>query len=609
MKKRLITLLVAFVMMFSLIVPAYATETTGVAVAEDLTGGLDFYSITINYTKDILVDYQRVEYSQDEYKYKFQDDDGNKVMADKVILRAGVNEANDYIGYDKSKPTSQSNFYQLDLSAAGINATATYSKFPYEYSYITHIQDGAILKSKTAFSFYGIFAPYDEGEAYKNQNPNVVYNKDGYALDAKVDSKGRNYLIDINEYQVAPDGLWYDNSGNRVELFHEIPIMNYVGNASKNNVDCQRAYTDDLKFFTYDFRIDSKTGMIKKFEDMKAYYYISKADLVQFFKDNKDTVSPTSPKSIPLTFLDPNSKEEGFNYEEELAKILDNGTDKASELKRGERFRKDYYYMEVYPSTYRVVRESSSVNDEGKVVINKSRKMSADLYNNKDTVFAQEYIARDAVGNRIYSTPVLGCPKLNVEIESISVEFDAMGTQLYTDAASDPQSKNKITVSINDFPQNIALKEQALADKWISQQTFDSYVSRVLGTVSGKTTSTEANWDISSVRDSSYKSTVASVDLGLSKEELKALPLTATIFLSFDIETTQSEAAFNEEFTPENARITNQNAKIWEKPAVPDPIDEKSNFDSMLFVWIGIAVVAVIAIVVILVVVLKKKKK
>ena len=54
MKKRLITLLIAFVMMFSLLVPAYAAGAEGDA-ATDKTGGLDFYSITVNYTKDILV--------------------------------------------------------------------------------------------------------------------------------------------------------------------------------------------------------------------------------------------------------------------------------------------------------------------------------------------------------------------------------------------------------------------------------------------------------------------------------------------------------------------------------------------------------------------------
>lgn len=612
MKKRLITLLIAFVMMFSLIVPAYASESTEAPAAEDKTGGLDFYSITVNYTKDILVDYVKTT-KKGSSSLLFKDEEGKSAMADKVVLRAGVTKENDYIGYDKSKVADQSNFYQLDLPSAGINATATYSKFPYEYAYITHIQDGTILKSKTAFSFYGIFAPYDEGDAYVNQNPNVAYNKDGYAMDVKVDDEGNNYLIDINEYQVAPDGLWYDNSGNRVELFHDIPIMNYVGEGDKSTeVSCQRAYTEDLMFFSYDFRIDSETGKIKKFEDMKAYYYISKADLIQFFKDNADSASPTSPKSIPLTFLDPNSKEEGFNYEEELEKILDKGTDKASELKRGQKFRKDYYYIEVYPSTYRVVRDYSTVNSEGKVTVDASKEMSDDLYNTKDTVFAMEYIARDAVGNRIYSTPVQGTPKMNVEIESISVEFDAMGDQLYTDAAADPQSKNKITVSINDFPQNITLKEQALADKWISQNTFDSYMSKVLATVSGKTTSTEANWDASSVKDTSYKSTVTSIDLGLSKEELNALPLTATIFLSFDIETTQADGAYNEAYTPKDASVTNQNAKLWDRPAQQDKPDDTSDaggLDPMLFVWIGVAAVAVIAIVVILIVVLKKKKK
>ena len=605
MKKRLITLLIAFVMMFSLLVPAYAAGAEGDA-ATDKTGGLDFYSITVNYTKDILVDYVKTT-KKGSSALLFKDENGVSAMADKVVLRAGVQKENDYIGYDKSKVANQLNFYQLDLPSANINATATYAKFPYEYAYITHIQDGAILKSKTAFSFYGIFAPYDEGEAYKNQNPNVAYNKDGYALDVKVDDQGNNYLIDINEYQVAPDGLWYDNAGNRVELFHDIPVVNYVGNDDKY-VTCQRADGDDLMFFSYDFRIDSKTGKIKKFEDMKAYYYISKADIIQFFKDNKDSASPTSPKSIPLNFLDPNSTE---NYDEMVDQIVSKGTDKASELKRGSNFRKDYYYVEVYPSTYRVVRDASTVNNEGEVVVNAGKQMSEELYNTKETKFDQEYIARDAVGNRIYSTPVQGVPKMNVEIESISIEIDAMGTQLYDNAASDPQSKNKITVSINDFPQNIALKEQALADKWISQKTFDSYISRNLATVSSKTTSNAAEWDASKVKDTSYKSTVTSIDLGLSKEALNALPLTASLYISFDIETKQADGAFNAEYTPADADVTNQNAKLWEKPAEKEKEtqEDAAGLDPMLFVWIGIAAVVVIAIVVILVVVLKKKKK
>ncbi|MBR5501354.1 MAG: hypothetical protein IKV74_07495 [Clostridia bacterium] len=608
MKKRLITLLIAFVMMFSLVVPAYATEG---AQTEDLTGGLDFYSITINYTKDILVDYTNTSKSNTKPVYQFQDAEGNKVMADKVVLRAGVTKNNDFIGFDKSKPEAQSNFYQLDLPSVGINATATSAKFPYEYAYITHIQNGVILKTKTAFSFYGIFAPYDEGEAYKNQNPNVVYNSEGYALDVKTDDKGNNYYIDINEYQVGPDGLWYDNAGNRVELFHEIPVMNFVGvekaseSSKTETVICQREYTDDLLFSNYDLRIDSKTGKIKKLEDLRAYYYISKADLVNFFKENKDSVSPTAPKALPLKYLDPSME----NYDAELEKIL-KGTNSLSALERGEKFNKNYFYIDISPSTYRVVRDSSSVDAEGNVVFDKSKKMSDDLYSAKDTKFTQDYIARDSVGNRIYSTPVQGTPKLNVEIESISVEIDAMGTQLYDNASADPQAQNKITVSINDFPQNITLKEQALADKWISQNTFDSYASNVLATVSSKTTSTAAEWDASKVKDGSYKSTVTSIDLGLSKEDLNKLPLTATIFLSFDIKTTQADGAYNAEYTPKDAAVTNQNAKIWEKPAKQESNpDAGTNTNVMLFVWIGVAAVAVIAIVVILVLVLKKKKK
>ena len=407
---------------------------------------------------------------------------------------------------------------------------------------------------------------------------------------------------------IVLDGLWYDETGSRVELFYEAPVMNYVGEDGKY-VECSRAYTDELTHVNYNIRIDAETGKIKKLEDMKAIFYITKADLIQFFKDNKGKVSPTSPKSIPLTLLDPSSED----YDTTLNKIMSKGSDKATELKRSESYRKDYYYMEVNLSTYRVVRDFATVSEEGKVVVDQSKEMTAELYSAKDTKFAQEYIARDAVGNLIIGTPVIGTPKMNVEIESISVEVAAMGDQTYDNAAADPQSKNKITVSINDFAGNITLKEQALADKWISQETFDSYASKVLATVSGKTTYTEAEWDKSKVVDGQYKQDkYASIDLGLSKEELNKLPLTANIFLSFDIETTQAAGAYNETYTPANKKVAQQNARIWEKPAEKESIKSDAqvqSFDPMLFVWIGIAVVAVIVIVVILIVVSKKKKK
>ena len=604
MKKRLITLFVAFVMMFSLIVPAYAAESTEAPAAESKAGGLDFYSITINYTKDILVDYTNVGKSASKPDYRFQDESGNKVMADKVVLRAGVQKENDYIGYDKSKQADQSNFYQLTLPSAGINATATYGNFPYEYAYITHIQNGTILQSKSSFGFYGIDAPYDEGEAYKNQNPNVVYNQNGYALDVQVDEKGNNYYIDINGYQVGADGLWYDHAGYRVELFYEVPVMNYVGDDTKY-VECTRAYTDELVHVDYDLRFDSKTGMIKNYDDMTAYFYITKADLIQFFKDNKGKVSPTSPVAIPLKLLDPSAED----YEAQLEKILNKGSDKADVLKFGEKYKKDYYYVKATLSSYRVVRDSSTVSADGTVVVDSSKEMSKELYSAKDTKFTSDYIARDSVGNMIRSTPNMGTPKLNVEIESISVEVAAMGTQTYDNAAADPQSKNKITVSINDFAQNVALKEQALADKWISQSTFDSYNSKILGTVSSKTTSTEAEWDTSKIVDGQYKQDkYASIDLGISKEELNKLPRNATIFVSFEIETAQAEGAFSETYTPSTAKVATGNAKIWERPAEQEKSSNVQG-DPMLFVWIGIAAVVVIVIAVVLVVVLKKKKK
>ena len=44
-------------------------------------------------------------------------------------------------------------------------------------------------------------------------------------------------------------------------------------------------------------------------------------------------------------------------FKAEMNKIISKGTDSAALLKKGEKFTKQYYYIEVFPSTYRVVRD------------------------------------------------------------------------------------------------------------------------------------------------------------------------------------------------------------------------------------------------------------
>ena len=60
MKKKFFTLLVAFVLIFTTVLPALATDGTeadGSGERTVGTGGLDFYSITIHYDKPTLVSY------------------------------------------------------------------------------------------------------------------------------------------------------------------------------------------------------------------------------------------------------------------------------------------------------------------------------------------------------------------------------------------------------------------------------------------------------------------------------------------------------------------------------------------------------------------------
>lgn len=622
MKKRLITLLIAFVMMFTLIVPAYAADTTA-APETDVSkyGGVDFYSITVNYSKPILVDYTKeyLDKKQQDYRLLFETEDGNKVMDDKVILRAGVTEALDYIGFDKSvfkldadSQNAISNFYQLSEPSQGIVTGAHYSNFPYDYAYITHIQDGTLLKSKTAFSFYGIFDPYDEAEPYKNQNPNVQYDKDGYALDKTVDENGQNYRIDVNGYRIDANGLWYDDTGSRVELFYEPPVLQYTG--SENNtrgVNLSYAVTDELVPFDYANRFGDD-GKIKPLEDMYAYFYISNTDLVKFFKENKATATPGKPAIVPLKKAAATKAEAETTGAELIETVVDKGTNRIENVTRaGEKFKTPYFYVVCSVDTYRVSTTAKTVNEKGEVSIDKSKEMTDEVYSAPTTSFDSVFIARDTIGNRIYSTPVYGEPKLNVEIESITVEIDAAGT---VDGGNDPQNLNEITVSLNDFSQNIKLKEEALADKWISQATFDSYKCQVLGTVKSKTTTDKVEWNMDTVKDHSYKSTVQSLKLDLTKEQLASIPTTASVFVSFNIKTHQPAEAFDSTHIKyakdsTDSSLYTQNAYMWTRPAEQEKV-EQEGINWLLVIIIAASAVVVIAIVVVvLLLVLKKKKK
>lgn len=620
MKKRLITLLIAFIMMFALVVPAYASGSNENTEADaSKTGGMDFYSITINYTDSILVDYTREKVGK-EYLLLFESSKGDKVLSDKVVLRAGVTQDLDYIGYDKSVPSKApvSNFYQLYEPNEGIAAGAHYSKFPYDYAYITHIQDGAILQSKSAFSFYGIFAPYDEGGAYKNQNPNVEYDADGYALDKNKDADGNYYRIDANEFRIDKDGLWYDESGYRVELFYQEPIVNYIGSNDdkKETTNLTHASTDELIAVDYASRFD-ENGKVLPLEDLNVYYYITADDYNKFIKENKATATGGNPAKLPLKKAAATEAEAKATGAELVSTIL-TGTNKLETvMNAGNNLRTKYFYVVCSVDSYRVSKQSSKF-DGDKVVVDESKTMVDDVYKSTATTFSSDFIARDAKGNRVYSTPIHGEPKLKVEIESITVEIDAVGT---VEGGNDLQKNNKITVSINDFPQNIALKEEALADKWILQETFDAYKCKVLGTVNSETTTDKAEWNSGKVKDGSYKDTVKSLKLNMTKEELNSLPLTGYVYLSFDIETHQPEDAFNTDYIKyasngTDSSLSTLNAYIWTRPAEKE-VDNKvpvsgaatSGLSTGALIGIicgGVAVLA--AIVVVLIIVLRKKK-
>jgi len=556
MMKRFCAMLLVLALALSMFITAFAegeTEETvteaPAATSEELTpegaGGLDFYSITVHYENPILVDYQ-----YESKMYVFVNTDGEKTMSDMYVYRAGTNKDTDYYGAEKSSKSASFNFYQLQSTDPVIPALGHYSKIPYKYAYITHIQDGAVLKSKDSVYLYGITDPYDEGEAYVNQNPNVNYGSDGYALDKNVDEDGNHYRIDINNYRITKDYLWLDTSGRRIELFYQKAVYVCTGPNEKGKLKYDASnikFLDEYEFIPYSMRFD-ENGKVKDISDIKFYQYVSKEEIESFIETEGANATPENPAIYAFHIADTPE------LVEEITK-----TSKSS------------YKTTKYPSyatPFRVAKEipGAEIPADATGEAAATPTYSDEEYYNKDTVFTMDNIYRDADGNLVFGTPVMGEPDLNVKIKSISIEIDAVGSQTYTDETQDPQYQNTITVSLNDYEINCNAKKAALDGNYISQETYDGFSSSILATVHSKTTSTAVNFDKTTCADGDNKKpTVVSIDLGLTEEQIAALPAKATFYLNFHIKTHQPDEAFDTSY----CQLASKQSSLPTENAIP----------------------------------------
>ncbi|MBP5633100.1 MAG: hypothetical protein J6X34_05035 [Clostridia bacterium] len=623
MKKKLCVFLVLFAMVMSMFAPAMFAEedTTTIGASEEAPavvegpGGLDFYSVTVHYEKPVLVDYVYKG-----KKYLFVDDEGNQAMSDEYIWRAGTTKSNGYYA-NKTSKSADRNFYQMQSVELGIPALAHYSKVPYNYAYITHIQNNAVIKTRESVNFFGITEPYDEGDPYVNKNPNIEYDSKGYAIDVNTDDEGNNYRIDINNYRITKDDMWLDNEGQRVELFYQKCQYVCTGRDDKGKLKYSQdniKFMEEYEMFPFDKRYD-ENGMIRDVSQIKALQYVTNDEMDEFIDKvtamldaDPESVSPQNPQYLPFHVT---------WDEEEMASMT------SKENKKNYKFPKnDFSYKLLYkiskddPAAKNAPADASATADPNA----ETPKIDDAVYYSKDTIFTKENIALS--GEFLaFGTPVQGEPKLNVKIKDISVEIDAVGDKIYDNAEEDPQNKNTIVISLNDFEGNCIEKKAALDEGYITQKTYDDFSSMILGTIHSKTTSTAPDFSKENLKTdesgneiegTNWKSTVQSIYLNLDEETLAKLPSSASIFLNFHIETQQPEEAFDLgqcKLDSKKSSLVAENAVKYKRPSEPLPTEKPANTGNGNIPWnIIIPIIAgvvVLAVVIVLIAVIGKKKK
>jgi len=639
MKKKvfaIVTLLMLVVSIFAS-VPVMADE----AATEEI-GGLDFYSITVHYENPVLMSYYetKIEVVKDNgkttkvpvkyfYNTDAENDDGKymngevSLTTDKVVIAAGSTKPGDKFGIQ--------NFYQLstyDDSAIKYNTGLWYANVPYVNAFLTHIVDNSVISTTGKVNLKGIEALYDD-KPYEHKNPNFQYADDGYALAAEKDVNGNNLKIDVNGYLVdsnTKNSVWKTSDDERVELFTQIPVVQKTGlyNAVGKCPECNAKKTASTELSK------TKSWTCKNGHEVKG-------------KPETKTTLSNEYEWVPFKDrFDENGKivaiqELSYKYmvtEEEYNAFLES----------------DQTSLKMYRTDNAELFEEAGRSHKYKATVQTylvDSKKGPDTYWSVDRQFTQnDLVVDEKTGIVALATPLLGTPISNVKIKDITVEIDALGAQIFADneLVNDPQQKNTITVSINECAYNANLYKQWFDEGFITQDEFAKRARYVLGTAKSKTTRTEITTqkaDYKSKDEYGYSPTVVSISIGASADLLAKIPSSAKIFIEFDINTQQPEAAWNKTYQnimviksdtnsstviTEKIDILTDADKPKEKPKQNEPVVQQNttNSDSFSFslseifsehtvvaviITVLLSAIVIAGIVVVILVVLKKKKK
>lgn len=577
MKKKIFASITALFM----IVSVFASVPAIVSADESSTeiGGLDFYSITLHYNQNVLVNYY-------ETTIKVKNDSG-KTVSQSVKYFYNVdaeNEEGKYIGKkdiamlsDKlvipAGTKTEGNFYQLVTNDGAVKNGLHYSKIPYTNAFITHIVDASILRSNAKIDLYGITAPYDDAP-YEHQNPNVQYGDDGYAVASEKDKDGNSLKIDVNGYLVGSDSIWKSTDDTRIELYTAIPVIRKTGETtgSKKTPVTEIVESESYEWVAFNDRLDSN-GKIKNIKNMSYKYMVTKDEYDNFLADETRTTLPM--------------------YRAENDDAYSNAAAKGKYIGYGKP-------MKVDPEKDKTT------------------------YFNTDRVFTAEDILKDKSDRAIYGTPRIGTPVLTVSIKEMTIELDALGTQLYDDKSADPQQKNTLTVSINDCEQNANFYKTCYEENRYTEKQYKDMMTYVLGSAKSVTTRTEINTNKSDYKSNTeygYSPTVQSVKVDVPEAVLSNLPSNATLYINFHIAEQQPAAAFDADYqkkflaldSSKQSTLLSDQVNLKKDADKPDVItantDNTTGFPTWAIIAIAAGAVVIIAAIVIVVVVNGKKKK
>lgn len=587
MKRILVLVLTIAVLASSFVMPSVtAAETTDI-------GGLDFYSITFHYSKPTVVGYELKERDKldengevvikkgepvkEKYLAFAEPVDSFTIKVSESVKDQIINSAFELEILDPNTTTKNSantpvmNFYSA-VMGFGVVSKLQYTRYPTPVAGITNISDGSILKIKDTDYICGIDELYD---ANGERNPNLAIDDKGYFIDTVTGNR-----VDDNGFVLDANNLWHENDGVRVEPFAEGP-------------------DGKLTWIPLDVRVAD--GKVMALSDISGAYLIEKGILPEY---------PAYDKAVDYDGNNRVTKADQKAYDAAKSNYENN-------------------------ASIKVYRIKTDANDDKKIT--KDEIAAIDDFNKKFTEDDIELFFKpgETVGTKNIGTPVEGALKMNATIESITIEIDALGAQLYDDVTKDPQQNNTITLTIGNTQSNIKLAEEIVAKNPKKINNSGS----VIGTAKSVTTKTSLN-----LTEGAEKTT-KSITLDATPEALALLRNGAAVYLNFGIKTTQNAeiASLKDYCVPSNVYFDGEKlytpdeyealkgaekklcvkqesivaqfsvplmteAQLADVPSANED-DGDSLFNQTWFIITLIAAGVVIIVIVVVVIVLSKKKK